>query len=141
MQDLFGERAHERIIMEAIPLLRIVTMTEQRLELILQASLNAHDQALRAAANSVLTSLCEVMEEKLVLHLLQRVHLALLEDGTAQAAFELLSLMVTMVKRERFSDKPLLMSSGVPVAEATLQVSDLNNHCMYRSIKMRCTCL
>ena len=45
--DLFGERAHERIITEAEQLLQAVTLTQGRLEIMLGASFNAHDQVCR----------------------------------------------------------------------------------------------
>jgi hypothetical protein len=48
LEDLFGERAHERIIQEAATLLRAVELTSARLDTILDASLNAHDDTLAA---------------------------------------------------------------------------------------------
>eukprot|EP00961_Rhodomonas_salina_P248521 3358741-Rhodomonas_salina.1 len=52
LADLFGERAHERIVLEAVPLLRASAKSADRLNLLLSSSLNAHDTALRSAANA-----------------------------------------------------------------------------------------
>jgi hypothetical protein len=107
--------------MEASSLLRSVSMHESRLDLVLRACFNTHDQALRTAANAVLLSLCEVMEEAKVLYVLNKVHAAMSDSDIAHAALELLSCMVAAVKKERRGGEKLLMiNSGVQVAEATL---------------------
>lgn len=50
LEDLFGERAHERIIQEAAALLRAAQLTPARLDIILAASLNAHDDTLASGS-------------------------------------------------------------------------------------------
>jgi hypothetical protein len=107
--------------MEASSLLTAVIMHESRLDFVIRACLNTHDQALRSAANSVLLSLCQVMQEQKVLYVLNRVHSAMSDEANVHAAFDLLSCMVTAVKKERYgAEKLLMMHSGVHVAEATL---------------------
>ena len=117
--DLFGERAHERIITEAESLLKAIKMDTERLGIILGAALDSHDQALRSAANKVLSGLCEELDEELLLFMLERVGGALGDEAHSDAAFDLFLMLTAAMKA---SDKPLLMEMGFATAEAALQL-------------------
>eukprot|EP00282_Hemiselmis_andersenii_P027103 CAMPEP_0169481874 /NCGR_PEP_ID=MMETSP1042-20121227/30368_1 /TAXON_ID=464988 /ORGANISM="Hemiselmis andersenii, Strain CCMP1180" /LENGTH=188 /DNA_ID=CAMNT_0009596691 /DNA_START=44 /DNA_END=607 /DNA_ORIENTATION=- len=98
-------------------------MSVERLRVVASASLDSHDQAIRAASNAVLASLCESMGEDLVLFLLGRVQDGLGNDAISDHAFELFVALTAAVKVEKHTaDKPLLMSRGTPLSEAALQL-------------------
>ena len=134
LEDLFGERAHERIIQEAAALLRAVRLTPGRLDIVLTASFNAHDDTLAAAATSVLVSLVETADVPSVLHVLARCEAAIADDlPCSHAAFEL--SMQLMAAREDSSKrsgsatvslgskaKPLLIVLGTELAQAALRL-------------------
>jgi hypothetical protein len=137
LEDLFGERAHERIIQEAAALLRAVRLTPGRLDVVLAASFNAHDDTLATAATSVLVSLVESADVASVLHVLARCEIAIADDlPCAHAAFEL--SMQLVAARSGGSDsgktpgaatvslanknKPLLIVRGTELAQAALRL-------------------
>ncbi|KAJ1482152.1 hypothetical protein T484DRAFT_1898244, partial [Baffinella frigidus] len=122
IQDLFGERAHDRIVLEALPLLRALALPPERLDPLLEAALGSgHDPALRAAANVVAASLLETLPSKGRLHLIAATSRALDDPERASAAAELSSSLAGA--RVAGNDRSVIVKGTEEEAQAMLRLT------------------